>query len=308
MENKTFYLDTSAINRLYDDPEGQNLRKVLQENSIVYPSIFTVAELSAEPDESRRIGLLALIKKISGNYRPVAMPGDLLRRSLKSVSIWSRDMNHSMGTKWGGVWLALNDPTLIDENAYKEIIEWKREQESWYQDMHDRGRPAMQEVIKKMPSCERDAIYSRFSKLISYYLPEGDFLENMVFDLASSSGENLAITDELVQRVIKHSEHWRFFLAGMAYGLYVRSVKVTNFSKKKNPGSIDTQQAIYLTLCNVFVTADKAQYKMLRLLAPFGHKKRYIWQYPKFAQYLNRIALKVANHCFHNNALNDGRV
>ena len=36
-----------------------------------------------------------------------------------------------------------------------------------------------------------------------------------------------------------------------------------------------------------FVTADEEQYKMLRLLAPFGHKKRYIWKYPKFAQYLN---------------------
>jgi hypothetical protein len=73
----------------------------------------------------------------------------------------------------------------------------------------------------------------------------------------------------------------------MAYGMYVRSVKVTHFSKKRNPGSIDTQQAIYLTLCNVFVTADEEQYKMLRLLAPFGHKQRYVWKYPKFAQYLN---------------------
>jgi len=292
MENMAFYLDTSAINRLYDDPENINLQKILQENSIVYPSVFIIAELSAEPDKSRRIGLLELIKKISGNYRPAAMPGDLLRRSLESVSIWSRNMNHSMGTKWDGVWLALNDPTSIDDNAYQEIIEWKREQEAWYQDMHDRGRPGMQEVIKKLPPPERNAVYARFSKLVSYYPPEGDFLRNMVFYLASGSGANVAVTDELIQRVIKHSEHWRFFLVSMAYGMYVRSVKATHFSKKRNPGSIDTQQAIYLTLCDVFVTADEAQYRMLRLLAPFGHKKRYIWQYSLFAQYLERIAQK----------------
>jgi len=290
MEKTSFYLDTSAINRLYDDPEGPNLRKVLQERSIVYTSVFIVVELGAESDESRRIGLLRLIKNISGNYRPAAMPGDLLRRSLESVSIWSRDMNHSMGTKWGGVWLALNDPTLIDENAYKEIVGWKREQEAWYQDVHDRGRTRMQETIKKLPPSESDAIYSRFSKFISYYPPEGDFLRKTVFDLASSSGTNIAVTDELVQRLLRHSEQWRFFLTAMAYGMYVRSVKATHFSKKRNPGSIDTQQAIYLTICNTFVTADEAQYKMLRLLAPFGHKKRYIWQYPKFAQYLKGIA------------------
>ena len=113
MENMAFYLDTSAINRLYDDPRSPNLRKVLQKKSIVYPSVFIVAELAAEPDERRRIGLLELLKKISGNYRPVAMPEDLLRRSLESVNIWSSDMNHSMGPKWGGVWSALNNPTLM---------------------------------------------------------------------------------------------------------------------------------------------------------------------------------------------------
>ena len=287
MENMAFYLDTSAINRLYDDPRSPNLRKVLQKKSIVYPSVFIVAELAAEPDERRRIGLLELLKKISGNYRPVAMPGDLLRRSLESANIWSRDMNHSMGPKWGGVWSALNNPTLIDDDAYQEIIDWKREQEAWYQDMHDRGRPRMQEAITKLPPIEKAAIYSRFSKLIRYYPPDGDFLRKMVFDLASRCGANVVVNDELIRRVIKHSEHWRFFLTAMAYGMYVRSVKVTHFSKKRNPGSIDTQQAIYLTLCNVFVTADEEQYKMLRLLAPFGHKQRYIWKYPKFAQYLN---------------------
>jgi len=112
----------------------------------------------------------------------------------------------------------------------------------------------------------------------------------VVFYLFSHSGANVTVTDELVQRVIRNSEQWRFFLTSMAYGMYVRSVKATHFSKKKNPGSIDTQQAIYLTLCDVFVTADKAQYRMLRLLAPFGHKKRYIWQYSVFVQYLKRIA------------------
>ena len=68
----------------------------------------------------------------------------------------------------------------------------------------------------------------------------------------------------------------------MAYGLFARGMKQTKFSKKRNPGRIDTQKAVYLAGCDVFVTADNEQRQMLRLLVPFGHKKRAIWTYDEF--------------------------
>ncbi len=71
----------------------------------------------------------------------------------------------------------------------------------------------------------------------------------------------------------------------MVYGLFARGLKQTNFSKKQNPGSIDTQQAIYLAACDVFVTADRAQRRMLRLLVPFGHKKREVWTFNEFESF-----------------------
>jgi len=283
---KIFYLDTSAINNLYDDPSLPSVKIAIQDKAQVYISVFTVAELSATANAVRREGLLKLAKEISGPYRPAAMAGDLLRRSLEAINVCALEIDHSMGREWDGVWIALNNPKLIDAEAYQEITTWKQQQESWYQDMHNQGRPLMQCAIVKLSREEICALTSRFSRFFRNYLPDREFVTNIVLDMASHCGTKILVDRALAQRIIKHSEHWRFFLASMAYGMYVRSIKHSHFLKKQNPGSIDTQQAIYLTICDVFVTADQQQYQMMRLLAPFGHKKRQVWNYPKFAFWL----------------------
>jgi hypothetical protein len=156
--------------------------------------------------------------------------------------------------------------------------------------MHDQGRPEIQQVLAKLPPEERHTL--TFSRFIKYYYSDPDFV-NLVYDLASASGASVAIDNELVLRTIQHSEHWRFFLGGMAHGIYNRSAKLSNFSKNKNPGSVDTQQSIYLANCDVFVTADQKQCHMLRLLTPLGHKSREVWNYSNFASWL----LKTREDC-----------
>lgn len=269
-----FYLDTSSINSLLDSPKFALLSESIPKRIIVYPSVFNVAEIGATTDELRRLELLKLTKKISGNYRPLAMAGDLLKRALASVRIRAENMDHSMGPEWEGVWVALNDPSLIDEAAYNESVEWKRKQEEWFQEMHDNGRQKMQSYIKSLSESDRLSLTSSFSGFVKLYSPESEFVKGVVLDLATRFGANVEIDNVLVNDIIRHSEHWRFFLTSMAYGLFTRGVKQTKFSKKQNPGSIDTQQAVYLAACDVFVTADNEQRKMLRLLVPFGHKKK----------------------------------
>jgi hypothetical protein len=275
-----FYLDTSAINSLHDSADSEHLSGVIRcQPVVVYPSVFTVAELGAVSDEQRRFSLLKLEKLISGDYRPLAMPTELLRRSIEAVSVWAADMDNSMGPEWDGVWLALNDPRLITGEAYEEIVQWKRQQEEWFQGMHDGSRPALQEALNRHSPSDKSSFTSGFGKMIRFYPPDSDFVKGFALDLTTRAGADVQVDGFLVERIIKHSEHWRFFLASMAYGFYVRSVKPTHFSRKKNPGSIDTQQAIYLAACDVFVTADAPQRRMLRFLARFGHKKRQVWTY-----------------------------
>jgi hypothetical protein len=281
-----FYLDTSAINSLFDSPNLGHISARISNRDVVYPSVFNVAEMGATSDKARRFGLLKLTKQISGDYIPLAMPADLLKRALASVRVRAKDMDHSMGPEWEGVWIALSDPSRIDDAAYKEIVDWKRKQEEWFQEMHDNGRPKMQSYINSLSEPDRHSLNSRFSRHVRAYPPEGDFVKDVVFDLATRSGANVDIDALLVSEIIRHSEHWRFFLTSMAYGLFARGVRQTNFSKKQNPGSIDTQQAVYLAACDVFVTADNEQRRMLRLLVPFGHKKRAVWTFDGFESFV----------------------
>ena len=153
-----FYFDTSAINKLNDDPQSSDLKNEILKLGVVYPSVFNIAEFASEFDKERRICLLKLIHEISSGYRPLAMPVELLTRSIKSVSAWARDMNHSMGPKWEGIWIAMSDPSQIDKRAFQEVIEWKKSQEEWFQEMHDRGRPRVQEVIRKFPKAEINGV------------------------------------------------------------------------------------------------------------------------------------------------------
>jgi hypothetical protein len=281
-----FYFDTSAINELYDDPRCSDLKNEILKLGFVYPSVFTIAEVASEIEKERRTGLLKIIYEISGRYRPLAMPGDLLKRSIKSVDAWAKDMDHSMGPEWEGVWIAMSDPSQIDERAYREIIDWKKSQEEWFQNMHVRGRPRVQEVIRKFPKAEFGELTSSFSNMVRYYPPDREFVINSVIELASNSGTNIKVDTDLARRLVQHSEHWRFFLTGMLYGMYARSFKLTHYGKRINPGSIDTQQAIYLATCDTFVTSDQEQRRMLRLLVPFGHKIRSVMEYSKFSDRL----------------------
>lgn len=281
---KHFYFDTSALNHLLDD--NIEASSVSNKKVTIYISVFTVAEVASTPDLARRNSLLRLAKEISGDYRPLAFPAELLKRSIESIKIWAPDMDNSMSREWDGIWMILNDPALINDKAFQEIKEWKTKQENWFHKMHERGRPHLQNAITNSPQELKNSVFNSFARLLRYHSPDKQSSMEFVFDLASQAKPNITVDNELVDRLLKHSEHWRFFLSSMIYGLYVRSVRNSHYSRSQNPGSIDTQQAIYLAACDVFVTADLKQREMLRLLAPLGHKRRQVWKYQKFAEWI----------------------
>ena len=277
------YLDTSSINHLYDDPRASALIAALKSKTQPLISIFTFVEIASTPDAKRRIALLTFVRDIAGKYRPFAFPGDLLRRSLEQIHEGASEVNISIGSEHDGVWVALNEPSLIKDDAYKEVVDMKCNEERWYQSMHNSGRPEIQEVLTKHLPKEHRKL--SFSKLVKYFVSSSDFI-NMIHDIAAPSGARIEIDDVLLHKTLNYSEHWRYYLAGMAYGLYARSAKINDFGKNTNPGSVDTQQAIYLADCDAFVTADRQQYRMLRLLIPFGLRKREIWNYSALTSWL----------------------
>ena len=275
------YLDTSAFNWLLDDPNSAHLQECVVQKCRLYLSIFTFAELASESCAERRIELIRLAKKLSGGFRPAAMPGDLLRRSKDAIINRRSDMDNSMGTEWNGIWAALNNPDLIDEMALAEIQAWKTNQEKWYCEMFDSARPPIQEALRGLRPGQIEAICHSFAEFMRLFGSVPAIVGNFFHDIASKLSSE-PITRAMTGDLIRHSEHWRFFYGAVGYGLWARTYKLKNYGKKSSPGSIDTQQAIYISICDCFVTADSGQYDMLRLVKQFGHKKRIIWKYDRF--------------------------
>jgi hypothetical protein len=158
------------------------------------------------------------------------------------------------------------------------------QQEQWYQAMHDSGRPHIQEALSKLSRQEQYSLTSRPSRILRYFVDHPDYLPNLIGDMANRCG--LTTFDKGLTNSVLQLEQWRFFLSAMAYGFYARSIQRSRFGKQSNPGSIDTQQAIYLSGCDIFVTSDSSQAQMMRWLIPLGHRKRKIWHYDQLRQWV----------------------
>jgi hypothetical protein len=276
------YFDTSSINWLLDDPQRDLLVAKIRSHADGHISVFTVAELASTSSEERRNRLLRLAKSISSNWRPLAMPKDLLKRSLDALFKQEGNIDASIGREWEGVLAALSNPELIDEEDYKEVSQWKNQEEDWYQNMHDEGRPYIQEALANLPPKERGLFYSKPSKTLRFFAQNEEYMVNLISGMASRCGYH-KIPERFVWEIMK-SEEWRLFLSGMSYGFFLRSVQREGFNKKKNPGSIDTQQAIYLTGCDIFTTADWDQHRMMRWLLPLGYRKRRVLHFDRLKQ------------------------
>ena len=90
--------------------------------------------------------------------------------------------------------------------------------------------------------------------------------------------------DDLIQEPM-----WALYLGGYAYAAHQRSVQRQGYSRGRNAGGIDLGQAVYLRLCDRFVTDDYEQYRGLRFLNRFnrvaGHKSE-VWTYQAFRKRL----------------------
>jgi hypothetical protein len=59
---------------------------------------------------------------------------------------------------------------------------------------------------------------------------------------------------------------WPLYLAGWGHEMFARAIRRSNYGAKGKPGALDLWCAIYLPVCDRFVTNDDGQYRALRLL------------------------------------------
>lgn len=233
--------------------------------------MFTFVELAATRDKSHGAVMLEYARKISAGIKPLALPGDLLIRSREAIRLRRTEMDNSISSKWDGLWTAFNDPGIMEDIDYEEIVNWKRQQEDWFAKMHTNGRTGVQQHFEETGSSDCVA-YRRFSSFVRQIMAGDHELLELIIGM---SPPDIAISEIEARELGERSEHWRFLLTALAYSIWCRGFKRQNYGRSSSPGSIDVQQAIYIAACDRFVTSDVQQFKMARQIMPFGHKKRH---------------------------------
>lgn len=277
-----FYsFDTSALNRLHDDPEKKNIVKGLLATNRIYITALNVIEACGTKDINRRRSLIALQKELTGDFRPLAIPNDLLQTL--AIAHAKRDTQPviTIDARQDGIWIALNAPTEIANAERQEVFRWKTELENSFQEGHSKARIAFQDLFKRGSSSRPRTA----SELIRHYNRNEDFLYEVVSPIyLRCTGKELPRNE--LRQFLADVPPWQQYLLGWAHSVFSRGIRETNYGINNNAGTIDLWCAVYLYFCDFFVTDDKAQCRALRILNVFNRRRTNIILYETFRKRL----------------------
>ncbi|MFC1571287.1 hypothetical protein ACFL31_01895, partial [Candidatus Margulisiibacteriota bacterium] len=183
----------------------------------------------------------------------------------------------SIGDEQGGIWSVIQNPSLIGPEELQEIQERKIKEETWLNNTHKEAREKMQGLQGKPPIKTSTQFLKRLYSNVDFIKRSfGQLMERCNTTNKSFRGHE--------HIVIRNLEPWLFYFSAIGINIFDRSVKIKKYGKKKHPGGIDVQQAIYLSFSDYFITNDPGQYRTLRIISLLGHRKRQIIHYRNFAE------------------------
>jgi hypothetical protein len=273
-----YCFDTSALNHLHDDPEAANLTTGLLATNTVWITALNVIEVGITEDAERRNSLLQLQRKLTDNKKPLQIANRLIRERAAAYAA-GLDRAVSSVSEEDGVWIALNNPQLVNEVLRQELYRWKKELEDDFCQAHEKARPDFQQLFDSGVERPRTA-----ASLLRHYSRSEDFL----FELTSGIYEEVTgvkLRREELSQFFQAVPQWAFFCLGWAYAVYARAIRLEKFGRK-NAGNIDLWCAAYLPSCDVFITEDFNQYKALRLINTFNQRRTEVLLYSRLRQRL----------------------
>ena len=101
-----YYFDTSAINKLLDDPEREQIVTGLLSIASFRISALNVIEAAKESDSVRKISLITLMNKLANNKRPLNRPNTILLNCMKAFSNNASNMEINRDEDLAGLWTA----------------------------------------------------------------------------------------------------------------------------------------------------------------------------------------------------------
>jgi predicted nucleic acid-binding protein len=283
-----YCFDTSALNRLHDDPAREEMVAALLATGRIWITCYNVLEAARTAKAERRWSLVRLMRRLSDGQRPLDQPKTIVR---SAAAAFSRRQLPG-GTRlvvngdehMDGVVAALSSPEELDDVARAEVDAWSSQFLDEYDDIAVGDRDRYQALLAAMPPQDHPSTSFTLRGFMSHR--EGIF-EHLVAPIyARETGEELSRDefDDLMEEPI-----WCLYLGGYGYVFHQRSVRVQDFGRKRNVGGIDATQAVYLRLCQRFVTHDRAQWKALRFLSILARARGHQVDVLTYQSFRNRM-------------------
>lgn len=272
-------LDTSAWNALFDDPDRDLLIEAALSQTI-FPTCIAIAEIAAIKDSARRLDILRLMKTLGGDNRPMASPNQLIIMACEGYSKRAAMITLNAGSDAEGAWIALNDPTQVDEAAQRLALDFNAERERVLRTFSEGLRPRLQSIF--VAGTQRP---HSMSSLIRHYSRDDNFLYDVI-DPIYQRATGGALPRAELWPLLNSLYEWRMFLMGYACAIYQRTVQEQGYGHERNPGHLDLWSATYLPICDVFVTRDKRQRRALKILNEANPRPSQILSYAEWRQSL----------------------
>lgn len=269
-EKGAIYLDSSAINKLADDPAAPAIiASITKAGHEVHISCLNVLELAVTPDPARRVQLLTAARRITQNFLPLDLPGRILKLSLQA-HLGGKDLAvMSIDPKESGAWAAMCRPEKIDEAIRQKALDEKAIQEAWFSEQHRRYRAVLAE--KERP---------RISKPVRFIQPamkDAEFLRSFFREIIRAAGGDPDKVDAV--EILQTVGPWRGYFTALAFEHYNRAARAERHGKAWNPGGIDVQQAAYLSGHDVFITEDRLQRRFMKNICRIAGIKTVVADY-----------------------------
>ena len=253
-----YCFDTSAINSLLDDPEQEPMVKALLSVGSFRITAYNVLEVAKTNDTNRCSRLMNLMKQMANGKRPLDRPNTILLTYADAHAAQASAASVNTDKNLDGLWVALQRPDLIDQEARNEVIAWSKKVEDDFSTARDRDQ--YQAFFRDEPQ-ERP---KTTAQTLRKFLSKKEEFRSLISDVYKrQTGKQL--TDSKF-KILVQEPSWVLYYLGYVYAFHHSVIQEHNFSARRNTGAIDLFQAVYLTLCDHFVTSDRAQHRGLRLL------------------------------------------
>lgn len=272
-------LDTSVWNALFDDSDRDQLIEAALFRTI-FPTCIAITEVAAIEDTARRVDILRLMKTLGRDNRPMASPNQLIIMACEGYSRRAAMLTLNAGSDAEGAWIALNDPTRVDEAAQRLALDFNKEREDVMKTFTEGLRLGLQSIFGAGTKRPRS-----IGSLIRHYSHDDNFLYeviNPIYEQATGA----ALPRAALRPLLKSLYEWPMFLMGYGCAIYQRAVQEQGYGHKRNPGHLDLWSATYLPICDVFVTRDKRQRRALKILNKANPRPTRILSYAQWRESL----------------------